>query len=167
MAKYKRRIKLIKPSLQMRLTLIFVGMSALSLALQFVLFLSSMSRVALALPNDGAILWDELNGHLLGLLGMSFLAFLPLTFGVGILTTFRIAGPIYRFELFLKQVIAGDFSRRCGLREGDQLHDFCDLLNQAVDSMRARIPESEGGTRPEARSEGWSEELQESESSAA
>ena len=54
MAKYKRKIKLIKPTMQLRLTMVFVGMSALSLLLQFILFMATMSQVALELPREGS-----------------------------------------------------------------------------------------------------------------
>ncbi len=51
--RYVRRKKLIKPRLQLRLTGIFVGLTALSLLLQFVLFTNVLNETAVGLPNDG------------------------------------------------------------------------------------------------------------------
>ena len=144
MAKYKRRIKLIKPRLQLRLTLIFVGLAALSLLMQFVLFMNTLGRVATSLPNDGAILWTELNSTLLVVTGTSFLVFMPLIFLVGVLTTFRIAGPVHRMEMYLRDLKQKGYSGPCSLRKGDKLTDLARLLSEAAKSMHERCAEERG-----------------------
>lgn len=139
---YRRRQKLIKPRLQLKLTLIFVGLSALSLLLQFVLFQSALTNVALELPNDSDLLMGATNGLLIRVLLGSFLVFLPLTFLVGVLTTFRIAGPIYRFEQFLDAVRRGNRPPNFRLRKGDELVDLASLINEATEPLR--VPDDEG-----------------------
>lgn len=134
--KYKRRKKLIKPGFQLRLTFIFVGLSALSLLLQFLLFQSALTRAALELPNDSSVLMGATSGVLREVLLVSFLAFLPLTFLVGVMTTFRIAGPVYRFEQFLKAVCRGERPRDFRLRKGDKLTDLAALINEATRPLR-------------------------------
>jgi len=136
MAKYKRRIKLIKPSLQLKLTFVFVGLSAMALLLQFVLLANSLSQLALLLPNDGMLLVDKMAPMLFGALATSFVVFLPIVFAVGVLTTFRIAGPLYRFEMFMNQVIRGEKPGDCRIRKGDQLQDFCVVLNEVTRPLR-------------------------------
>lgn len=136
MAKYKRKIKLIKPRFQLKLTMVFVGFSALSLLLQFVLFTSSLTETALELPQDGALLIEQTSGILMRVILTSCLLFLPLIFMVGVLTTFKIAGPIYRFEQFLNSVHRGENPGDIRLRSGDELHDFCDLLNLVTAPLR-------------------------------
>jgi len=138
----KRRIKLIKPTLQLKLTLIFVGISALSLLLQAVLLMSGLTRASLDLPNDHLIMLDQVNSTVFGALMSSFVLFLPLTFAVGVLTTFRLAGPIYRLEVFLKQVVRGEKPADCRLRDGDELKDFCALINEATAPLRASVDPS-------------------------
>ncbi len=134
---YRRRIKLIKPSLQLRLTAIFVAISAMALLLQSVLFMNSVTHTALDLPHDGLLMMNQTGALLRDVMLTSFLVFLPLTFAVGVLTTFRIAGPIYRFEGFLAQVKRGENPADCKLREGDDLQDFCELLNEVTAPLRA------------------------------
>lgn len=141
MAQYKRRKKLIKPRLQLKLTLVFVGLSALSLLLQFILFSSRLTNVALELPNDSGFLLQKSSGLLLETVLISFLLFLPLTFVVGVLTTFRIAGPIYRFELFLDAVRRGENPRDFRLRKGDELQEFAELLNTVTQPLRGSTSE--------------------------
>ena len=133
---FKRRKKLIKPRLQLKLTLTFVGLSALSLLMQFVLFQNTMTRTAVELPNDSLLLMELSGGVLLRDLAISFLVFLPLTFLVGILTTFRIAGTIYRFERFLQAVRSGERPPNFRLRRGDELQDLAELLNLATEPLR-------------------------------
>ncbi len=141
---YKRRRKLIKPRLQLKLTLTFVGLSALSLLLQFVLFQSTLATAALNLPNDSALLMGATNGLLLRVLAFSFLIFLPLTFAVGILTTFRIAGPVYRFEQFLDSILRGGRPPNFRLRKGDELTQLAQLINEATEPLRME-DRDEGG----------------------
>ena len=133
---YQRRRKLIKPRLQLKLTLTFVGLSALSLLLQFVLFQNVLTEAALLLPNDHDVLVGETNGLLLAVLAVSFLVFLPLTFLVGVLATFRIAGPVYRFEQFLAAGRRGERPADFHLRKGDELTDLAALINEATEPLR-------------------------------
>ena len=133
---YQRRRKLIKPRLQLKLTLTFVGLSALSLLLQFVLFQNVLTEAALLLPNDHDVLVGETNGLLLAVLAVSFLVLLPLTFLVGVLATFRIAGPVYRFEQFLAAVRRGERPADFHLRKGDELTDLAALINEATEPLR-------------------------------
>lgn len=133
---YKRRRKLVKPRLQLRLTLMFVGLSALALLLQFVLFSHTVTSAALSLPNDDALLLERASGLLLRDMLFSLAVFLPLMFAVGILMTFRVAGPVYRFETFLRQIRRGEKPLDFRLRKGDELQDLADLLNEVTEPLR-------------------------------
>lgn len=143
MIQSQRRIKLIKPRLQVRLTLTFVGLGALALVLQFLLLLARLSEFAVYSPEDGNVFFDRLDTMLLGVLATSALLVVPLIFAVGILTTFRIAGPVYRFEKHLRALARGERPGACRLRKGDELQEMCELLNRAVEaleSQRATLP---------------------------
>jgi len=139
---HKRRVKLIQPKLQLRLTAIFGGVALTSLLLQFLLFMQMFSELAVRLPNDALIVLSEMRGELLGVLGFSVLVLLPLTFSVGVLVTFRIAGPVYRLERYLEQVARGERPRDCKLRKGDELQNLCDLVNDATRPVR-EVPQTE------------------------
>ena len=140
---YRRKRKLIKPSLQLKLTGVFVGLTALSLLLQFVLFTNVLHEAAIKLPNDGPIVLEEINAITLRVLAASFLVFLPLTLTIGVLCTFRIAGPVYRFETFLRSVINGEKPADFRLRKGDQLQDLAALINEATSPLRSLEGERE------------------------
>jgi hypothetical protein len=136
--KKPRRVRLIRPGLQLRLILTFLGTSSLALALQFILFMSALTEAAVHLPQDGLLLMERVNGILLGVFLTSFGMLLPALFVVGLVMTHRIAGPIYRLEVFFNQILGGQRPGDVRLRRGDELHEFCDLVNQATAPLRAQ-----------------------------
>jgi hypothetical protein len=146
--KYKRRKKLIQPGLQFALTKHFLVAIVFALLFQFTLFAMTISQLAADLPNDSTRLLDAATPAILKVLLVSLVVFLPLTVYLGIRTTFRVAGPLYRFGVFLRAVERGEQVEECRIRELDHLHDFCALLNRVTSPLRAeasRRQESESG----------------------
>ena len=76
---------------------------------------------------------------------------LPATLLIGIHATFRVAGPIYRFEQHLRAVASGMHAGDCRIRRGDELHDLCDSINAAVRALEGRGSEAEAATEDERR----------------
>jgi len=143
MARYKRRTTIIRPKLQMKLTLTFVGLTLLALMLQFMVFLRAMTSIAVSLPSDHDVLMDAVPEVLVQSLLLTFCVVVPLIFLVGVLLTFRIAGPVYRFEAFLKQILRGENPGECHLRKGDELNELCGLINQVTQPLREKLPQPE------------------------
>ena len=154
MNKQPRRLKLVRPGLQLRLILVFAGMSALCLTLQYILFTSILASAATKLPHDGMLLLDEATDLLVAGFLASFGLLLPLTFVVGVLSSHRFAGPIFRFEAYLREVLDGKAVDPCVLRDGDELVDLCGLINEATVHLRERNEiRRETGPRPGLRAE--------------
>lgn len=149
MATHKRRIKIIRPRLQMKLTLTFVGLTLLALMLQFMVFLRTMTSIAVSLPSDHDVLMDAIPEVLIQSLLLTFCVVVPLIFLVGVLLTFRIAGPVYRFETYMKQLLRGENPGECRLRKGDELTELCGLINQVTQPMRAKLEEQQAKTQAE------------------
>jgi signal peptidase II len=143
MTQYKRRIKIIRPKLQMKLTLSFVGLTLLALMLQFMVFLRTMTSLAVSLPSDHDVLMDAIPEVLIQSLMLTFCVVVPLVFLVGVLLTFRIAGPVYRFETYIKQLLRGENPGECRLRKGDELNELCGLINQVTQPLRDKLPQTE------------------------
>jgi len=139
MPQYKRRIKIIRPRLQMKLTLTFVGLTLLALMLQFMVFLRAMTSIAVSLPSDHDVLMDAVPEVLVQSLLLTFCVVVPLIFLVGVLLTFRIAGPVYRFEAYLKQILRGENPGECKLRQGDELVELCELINKVTLPAREKL----------------------------
>ena len=134
--KRKRKTKLIQPRLQLKLVASFLGISALALLLQFLVFGMRLSQAASIMPDGGAYLTAYKSKLLLETLTFSFGLLLPLSFAVGILITFRIAGPVHRLEDHLRRIARGEEVGRCTLRKGDDLQSLCERVNEAVEYLR-------------------------------
>lgn len=133
-----RRDRLVRPRLQLRLILAFLAVAMIALLLQFVLFASVLTTAASDLPQDGQILLERTTGLSLTIFVISMGVLLPLCFFVGVLVTFRVAGPIYRFEKHLESIARGLDPGPCRIRKGDDLQDFCATFNAAITRMRER-----------------------------
>lgn len=132
----RRRIKLIKPRLQLKMVGVFVGLSALGFLLQSLHVGLRLSELSASMPEGGSYLMAVMPELPLEILLVSFGMLLPLTIAVGILVTFRIAGPVYRFEKFLKAVLRGEEVGPCRIRKGDEFQELCELINQATVAAR-------------------------------
>jgi hypothetical protein len=52
--------------------------------------------------------------------------------------THRVAGPIYRFRRTIQAITAGEPVRRVKLRNGDQLNEVADDINEMLDALEER-----------------------------
>jgi len=142
-----RRNKLPRPRLQLRLVGAFACLCALALMTQAFVLATELSRLAGGLPSGGRALAEALPGVLARSLGISVLLLLPALVWIGIRVTFRIAGPMYRFERHLEAVARGAWPGPCRIREGDDLQEFCELLNAALESARAQGGQGSDGAQ--------------------
>lgn len=141
----KRRRKLIKPGIQLRLTGGFLVLALVALILQAMLFVSQLTDLASRMPSGGGILQEAIPSLMATTVLVSAGALIPIILAVGILSTFRVAGPIHRFEVHLQAIARGEDPGPCRIREDDQLHELCDALNDAVEHLRdeARVAREE------------------------
>ncbi|QDU84123.1 hypothetical protein Pla163_12270 [Planctomycetes bacterium Pla163] len=142
MTQHKRTKRLIKSGLQLKLILTFVGLACVASLFEVILLNRAVTFVATQMPRDGGILLSELPGVLRTSVLLCLGVLVPVTIGVGLVLTHRIAGPIYRFELYLRSIVDGEQVGRCKVREGDELQDFCELLNDAVFTLHGETREA-------------------------
>ena len=140
--RYKRRIKLIKPGLQLKLTLAFTLMGCLAGAFQLLITNVTVLNLAERVSLEGAGALDQFPRVLLMNLASTLMIFVPLMVAMGILLTHRIAGPIYRFERYMEELARGEAQGPCRIRKGDLLQDLCDRINTAVVAMRGDAAEA-------------------------
>ncbi|MEX1024402.1 MAG: hypothetical protein WD226_04930 [Planctomycetota bacterium] len=141
MSLYNRKRRLIKSGLQLRLIAVFFSVACLASIFQIFLVNRVVVGVASELPSGGL----ELLGLLPSILETGILVtvgvLLPTILLIGVLATHRIAGPIYRFEKYLRDVAMGVAQGPCHLRKNDELGDLCDMLNVALERTRERARE--------------------------
>ena len=140
----KRRRKLIKAGLQFRLIGAFGGLVALALLLEFLVLSWFVARAAGDLEGAGGQLAAQVPGMMLSVLGVSLLLLLPPFVIFGTLITFRVAGPVYRFETYLRQVAEGTQRGPCRIRDADELQSLCDAINLATEPIRWRESPEDG-----------------------
>ena len=127
-----RTKKLVDPKIQMSLVWPIAGVSALAMMLQFLFLGARLSDAMVKAEINGASAADAVPRLLLEVFAVSVLVLVPVVTLIGIALTFRIAGPLHRFRLYLRAILRNEQAEPCRIREGDHLQDFCDLLNEAT-----------------------------------
>lgn len=150
--KHKRKKKLINPRMQLK-----IAGAAVAIALVSVLVLTVMLNEAFVeMVDRGWIDPANVSGSWLEVLiptvFMSLAILFPLVLSLGILLSHRIAGPMYRFRVWLADVRDGKETRPCKIREGDEHQDFCELLNEVTEPLRdgTVVRKTTEGDEPEA-----------------
>lgn len=141
----RRTRRLIQPRLQLKLVLGFVGLTVFALTLQSLLLGAFLANLAEELPNDGTVLLQELPTTVTWVVLASLGICLPLTFCVGVIVTFRVAGPLYRIEQYLRQVGRGEAVGECRIRKEDELQVLCTLVNEVTAPLRKSAAEAGDG----------------------
>ncbi len=144
MTNHVRKRKLPKPALQLKIVLIFMCLGLSCVLLQFTMFSRTVSEMALQVPGEGITLSGKVFDVLWRDLFVALALLIPLTVSVGIIVTFRLAGPVYRFENYLRSIAAGENPGPCKIRTGDELQELCTAINLAVDALRGNQESSIG-----------------------
>ena len=63
----------------------------------------------------------------------------PLIFILGLLFSHRIAGPVYRISKTVGDISKGNLGLRIRLREGDELVDLADMINNLTDNFNNTV----------------------------
>lgn len=137
MPQHRRRFRLILPRVQLRLIGALTAVAALALLLEYILMARSVMEMASELPHDRDVLIALASSSMAWVLGLALALLLPTLFVVAVLVSHRFCGPIYRFQMYLKAVLAGDERGECRLRKGDDLQELCDLINRSTAAARA------------------------------
>lgn len=150
----KRRVKLINPSLQLRLVGAFAGITAIALLTESLLLGLLLNRMAERVPSMGNEINAEIPMLLVQSIGASMLLVLPALLVIGTRVTFKVAGPLYRMQGHLDSVARGEEVGKCSIRKGDCLQDFCDSLNDALDAATGATsspqPAAQAAEEPES-----------------
>jgi len=133
----RRKFRLLRPALQIRLMVAFGGIALLALGLQFLLFQRAIGEAALAMHGSDAAVVEELAGDLVTTLLVSIGVLLPAVVAVGTSVVLRFVGPLYRFETYLREVLAGRDPGALRLRQGDDLQDLAGLIDRVAEPLRA------------------------------
>ena len=143
MARFHRKRQLVKSRLQLKLILSLMGVACLATLFQIILVNRALSELGAQLPREGDLLLGAIPGIIRSSVMLTMAFLVPFMMGVGLVLTHRIAGPIYRFEQYLADVAAGKHKGACKIRQGDELQDLCDAINDAVSALESRNSDGE------------------------
>ncbi len=122
---YQRRY-IIYPKLQFEVLLYSLAVSiVVSIANQIFRFLSSRENEVFLGINSSLTLYF-----------LNFLLLILIVF-LGFHFTNRIAGPIYRVEKQLKEILAGKDIHSIKIRKNDYFQDFVDVQNQILERLKS------------------------------
>lgn len=133
----KRRIKLINPGVQLRMCLTFLAVAMFCITLQFALHQIAVADAGLNYPEDPVAMATYLHGKVWDHLLVSVWILLPMTIAVGVIATFRIAGPIYHLEQHLRAVARGEDPGTLFFRTHDEFRELPQVVNAALDRLRS------------------------------
>lgn len=131
-----RRKKLIEKRIQLKFVGAVITVAGLSVLVQTLVLHFALSGLIAGLPNDRVTAMEAVPDLMATSLFATFAVLLPLSFLVGVTTSFKVAGPIYRLRTYLREVVSGTAVEPCRLRKDDELQDLCELVNEATEERR-------------------------------
>ncbi len=139
MAAYKRKIYLIDPLFQIKVSLyicFFVFVSSLiypftiyDLMTQFIAFSAQYSKTV-------GVSIESKRQSLILILALWQIGFTALVFIIGIFFTHKIAGPIYKMKKHLKMIREGHTTDDLYFRNGDHFQDLAEEFNLTINKIR-------------------------------
>jgi hypothetical protein len=135
-----RTRKLIQPGMQWRLILAFLGAAVVATLIHAYVLNRMLAQLGTLLPHDELVLQTEWPAVFRTSLVVAFALLVPSLVGIGILASFRVAGPLSRFEAYLNEVAAGRDPGPCRIRKSDELQHVADLLTRITAPLRAGSP---------------------------
>ncbi len=136
---FRRKKKLIKPAYQIKATLtIVISLIIYSIILGMLIFYP----LWMELQSATSIYEKEMVSYaILSLHKVLWPAVVVIALLVGIqviLASHRVAGPVYRVERTLEELLKGNFHVRMRLRKGDEFRELEDVVNRLADHLQQR-----------------------------
>jgi methyl-accepting chemotaxis protein len=135
--KIRRKNYLPLPSLQLQLVVICLFFAACTGMMQGILLQRFVTELLLELPEASAIPRHEAATWVLRQFFVSLAVLFPFVLGLGVILTFRYAGPIVNIERHLRRVAAGEDPGPCRLRKNDQFQHLAEAVNLAIAAARS------------------------------
>ena len=147
--KYKRRRILIDPRLQLLSALVFMSTASVYVLIQAILLNRLVTKSVHEYQGHDPELLDSLLSGILGNLALTFLLLVPVSLLCATMLTFRFAGPVYRFKVYLKQFVSGRDPGACHVRKQDEFKELAALLTQLRDIAKEKgfFEETEGDAK--------------------
>ena len=143
--KHSRTRLLVNIEVQLRVVLTALAVASLVLSANFFLWLASISSALAEHQSVPTIVmaFDTLRSTMTQQFLLCVGLAIPMAICLGILYSFKFAGPIYRFTQYFSDLATGRWDRPCSIRKGDDLQSLCGRINAGLEPMRAALLESQ------------------------
>ncbi|MBU1061433.1 MAG: methyl-accepting chemotaxis protein [Candidatus Omnitrophica bacterium] len=141
--KTRRRKYFINKGFQSEFILKFCGLVALGgVIFGVILYIFSSRTLTTSFENSRLVVKSTADYLLPGLLFGGIVVGLLTAVATSIVVLFmthRLAGPVYRFEKYIKDIGLGDFSQDLKIRKKDQFQDMANSFNKMTNDVRAQL----------------------------
>lgn len=136
--------RFVRADVQLRVVCIAIAVAAVVLLVNFQLCLTTINEVVSRLHEGTklALVAEELRHAAIMSAFISIGLAIPMAAAVGVLYSFKFAGPLCRFKRFFSELKTGRWDVSCKLRQGDDLQDLCEELNAALGSFQGFLREN-------------------------
>lgn len=141
------RSTVIEPFKQIKFGLYVIGVAVAFVgicAFMFVLAFTEQYQHVMGIFNvvDPSMKWELVTNDVFYTnairIGLIFGLFIAVLLGVVFRLTHRYYGPLVSIERFVEHFAAGDYKRRCKIREKDELHGLVEKLNLMAEQIERR-----------------------------
>ena len=138
---FKRRTFLVKKGLQFRyIGLVLAVLVLTSVVTGYTVFATCWTIFGEKLANvypQGRLVYVLRNVNMALVRNLLFIS--PIIFIIGLLSSHKIAGPLYRIEKAIDDISKGSIGLKIKLRRGDELKDLADVVNILTDNLRNSV----------------------------
>jgi len=138
---FKRRTFLVKKGLQFRyIGLVLAVLVLTSVVTGYTVFATCWAIFGEKLANvypQGRLIYVLRSVNMA--LARNLLFVSPIIFIIGLLSSHKIAGPLYRIEKAIDDISKGSIGLKIKLRRGDELKDLADVVNTLTDNLRNSV----------------------------
>lgn len=142
---YKRKNYFINKAFQTEFILKFCGLVIIgSLVFGIILYMLSKNALTTSFENSRLVIKSTADYIFPGLLfgGLLVAVFTAIAAGVVVMfMTHRIAGPMYRFEKYIKEIGLGRLDADLKIRKKDQFQNMVGALNKMTDDLKLGLSE--------------------------
>ena len=135
-----RRIFIINPRFQYKFSFIICSLVFLA-SLIYPITIYDLMESMISLNPDNASQYEEHRISLLITLALIQFGLLGFIFVVCIRVSHRIAGPMYKMQLFLENIRQGEEIYPLSFRDGDQFHEVAEDLNDTIEYLTSKSEE--------------------------
>ncbi len=144
--RYRRSKRLVLAGLQLKLAIAFALLACVATVVQALVLVHALSGLARDVAGADSAVFAQASSLVRQNVMISLALLLPPFVLAGVLVTFRIAGPVYRFQKYFEDMASSGYSGPCTIRRGDELQELCRSINRGVERLVDPLQKTPGAS---------------------